>query len=396
MDLLQENKNNNNKTPAQKMVLTLLIISIILCIIIAIIMAVISIQGEKAPYSIKINGKDVDLNQIQLISNAEGERYISLKTISNLLGYNYYNGEFNLVEEDKNKGYIDNKINIIQFFYDSNEIYKTSEGSHTDYEYYKLSNKIIKSEETLYIDLDDLDIALNLIVNFSSTKNQTVIETPEYWISKNSSNYNSKNISISNTSENKKALSYGYIIVSKDGKYGVINLLGEEIIGIKYNSIKFCEFTNDFIVSNTDNKIGIISSKGLAKISFQYDSLEIINYNPLLYKVEKIKQYGVMREDGSIVNDIIYKSIGYPENKEKGINKTLIIPNLNDNIPESIVVYSNNKYGLINLENGEEIVSCILDGLYSVTKDNKTYYIAEAQNTRMFLETFMDKASTMY
>lgn len=385
MDLLEDNKKKNNKTPAQKVVLALLIFSIVLCIIIGIAMAFLSTQKENKPYSVLMNGETVNT-----ITNESGQYYISLKSICNQLGYNYYNGEFKIAEEDKSKGYIDNGTNIIQFFTNSQKIYKTAEDSNTDYEYYNLDNKILTSGDNLYIAIYDLDVALNLILSYSEKNNQTTILSPETWISQKATSFKENGVTISNTPENMKALAYGYVVVSKDNKYGVINLNGDELIGNKYNSITFSEYTGQFIVSNTSNQFGIISKDGLAKINLQYDSLEIINYNPLLYKVKKLQKYGVMKEDGTIVNDIVYDSIGYPKNKEREINYTLIIPTLNENIPESIVVCSNGKYGLINLETGKEIISCSLEGIYSATENETVYYIAEDQKTKVFLQTYID------
>ncbi len=390
MDLLQDNKNKKKKTPAQKLVLALLIILIVLCVIIGGVIAYLSIEGGQKPYSITINGNVIDFNNIQIIVNEYGQKYISLKSICSILEYNYYNGEFKIAEEDKTKGYIDNGINIIQFFANSKRIYKTNEKSNLDYEYYNLENKIIVSAENLYIALDDLDIALNLIVTYSEANNQTVIESPEYWISQKKEDFSKNNFIISNTPENLKTLSYGFIVISKDNKYGVLNLYGEEIIGNKYNTITFSEYTGDFIVSNTNNKFGIITNNGLAKVNLQYDNIEILNFDPLLYKVKRLEKYGIMKHDGSIINDIEYDSIGYPENKAKEINYTVIIPNLNENIPESIVICIDNKYGLLNLETGNELIPCTLDGIYSATEDGKNYYIVETQNNKMFLENYID------
>lgn len=390
MDLLQENKKKNNKTPAQKLVLTLLIISIILCVVIGIIIAYFSIKGENKPYSITINGKVINNDTIKLVDMENGSKYISLKALCNQLVYNYYNGEFKIAEEDKTKGYIDNKINIVQFFAGSKEIYKTSENSNTDVEYYRLENAILFSEDNLFISIDDLDIALNLLVDYSEKDNQTTINTPEYHISKIEESFKKNNVLISNTPENLKALSYGYIIINKDDKYGVIDLTGEELIGNKYNDIVFSEYTGDFIVSDINNKYGIITNSGLAKVNLQYDSIEIINYKPLLYKIERLEKFGIMMEEGNILNEIIYDSIGYPENRAKEINYTLKIPNLNENIPESIIVGANNKYGLIDLETGEQVIDCTLDGIYSATEKETLYYIVEVDNKKMFLENYIN------
>ena len=146
MDFLQENKNKPSKTPAQKIVLSLLIISILLCIIIGIAIAYLSIKGETKPYTITLNGQNADLNKLQLFTTQNGKQYISLRALSDNLKYDYYNGEFKKTDESKTKGYINNKTNIIQFFTNKKEIYKTTENSKIDYEYYVLDNPILDIE----------------------------------------------------------------------------------------------------------------------------------------------------------------------------------------------------------------------------------------------------------
>lgn len=393
MDLLQENNRNNNKkekTQAQKIILVLLIISIILCVIVGLIMIYVSSQGEVAPYTISINDKTVDLNSLQLRSDEKGNKYVSIKALSLKLGYNYYNGEYNVADEGKNKGHVNNTKNIVQFFADKKEIYKTTENSNTDYEYYTLNNNILEYEGNIYIALEDLPLALNVIVNYNQKNNQTSIETPENWVGKKVEKFKQNNIVISEEPENLRALAYGYLIISVNNKFGVINLNGNEVIGNKYASMKFSEYKGNFIVSDTQNKYGIINKNGLADIELQYDSLEVVNYKPLLYKVKRLEKYGVVREDGSLINQIKYDSIGYPENKTAEIIYTLIVPNINENIPQSIVVCSEKKYGLIELETGREIVPCILEGIYS-TLDNNTAFYAELQKNKVYsLETFVE------
>ena len=391
MDLLQDNNNKKKKqSTGQKVVLTLLIISIVLCLIIVLAIAYLSSQGENKAYAISINGKKTAQENLKLFTTENGDKYISLRLLCNELGYNYKNGEFKIPGEDQKQGYIDNEMNIIQFFADSKKIYKTKEDSNTDYEYYDIQKPIIQGDDSLYISLDDLPKAMNLIVSYSQKNNETIIMSGEYLIAQTAENLKTENITISDNVENIKALSYNYRIINKDGKYGVTNLNGEEIIGNKYNNITFCEYTGDFIVSNTNDKFGIITKDSTTKVNLQYDSIEILNYNPLLYKVEKLDKYGIMTEEGKIINEIEYDSIGYPENKEREINYTLIVPELNENIPESIVVCKDGKYGLIELETGETIIDTNLKGIYSATDDEQVYYIVETETQKAFLENYVD------
>lgn len=398
MDLLQENQNNNNKkgqTQTQKIILILLIISIILSIIVGLTMAYVSTQDKVLPYSISINGKKVDLNELQLMNNDKGKKYASIKALASKMGYNYYNGEFKIADEGKNKGYVDSKKCIVQFFADSNEIYKTTENSNKDYEHYTLDNEILEYEGDIYICLDDVPLALNIILNYSEKNNQTAIETPEYWVNQRVETFKENDIVISEEPENLRALSYGYLIINTNDRFGVIDLNGNEVIGNKYSSITFFEYKGTFIVADTQNKFGVISKSGIANIDLQYDSLEVINYNPLLYKGERLGKYGVIRENGSIINEIKYDSIGYPENKAEEINYSLIVPNLNENIPQSIIVCKDKKYGLTALENGKEIVPCMLEGIYS-TLDNNNVFYAELQKAKVYsLEAFVENLNRL-
>lgn len=389
MDLLESGKKKNEKTKAQKIILILLVISIILCLIVGIAMVVLSLQPETKAYTLSINNEDVDLEELQLKVTENGAKYVSLKAICNKLGYSYYNGEFKVAGENKQKCYVDNGINVIQFFSESNKIYKTNEKTTTDYEYYNLQNEIALIDDNIYIYIEDIGIALNLIVTNSKEDNKTFIETPENWIDKTTNGFKDMGITISSTNNNIKALSYGYVVISKDNKYGVINLKGEELIGNKYSEITFIEYTKQFIVSNTDKQYGIITSDGSAKVNLQYDDIEILNYNPLLYKVKKSQNFGILKSDGTIIKDITFDSIGYPENKEKGIEYTLIIPNINENIPESIVVCSNGKYGLLNIESGEMFVNCTLNGIYSASNNGVIYYIVETAERKFYLEDYI-------
>lgn len=389
MDLLENNKKKKGKTQAQKIILILLVISIILSIIVGIAIVLVSMKKDDALYTISINNKSFNATDLQLLTLEDNVDYISLKNIANKLGYEYYNGEFKTTEENKNKGYIYNGNNVVQFFADENNIYKSEEQSVTDYEYYVLDNKILLYQNNLYIALDDLDVALNLILKYSSKNKVIQITTPEYWISSNKEILARDEITISDSQNNIKALSYGYVIISKNNKYGVISLNGDELIGTKYGSIEFIEYTKEFKTSNSSNEFGIISIDGMSRVNLQYDSIDIMNYNPLLYKVKYMQKYGIIKSDGTLITNELYDSIGYPQNKEKEINYTLIVPNINENIPESIIVCANGKYGLINAETGETVLACSLNGIYSATKDDVVYYIVETQERKFYLDDYI-------
>ena len=347
MDLLDENNNKKNKkTTGQKLVLAALIISIILFVGILVVLMTVNKQTTIKKYTVALNGKKFTPENLEVLELENGEKYIALKNIASQLGYKYYNGEFGITGEDKDKCYIDNGNYITQFFIDSTKIYKAEEEADIDYQYYNIKNKIIEQNGNLYVNLNDLQLSLNLIVYYSEKENQTLIQTADYWIEQQTDFLKNNGYTVSQEKENLRALAYGYVVVTKDDKTGVINLQGEEIIGNKYASMMFDDYTQDFIVSNTEKKFGVITKNSENKISIQYDSIEVLNYNPLLYKVKKVDKFGVLKEDGTVLNEIKYDSIGYSKNIERGFNYTLIVPAIDGYLSKTIVVCEKRKIWL--------------------------------------------------
>lgn len=390
MDVLQQTYTRDPKSPGQKIILKILIVAIVLCIIVACALVYLKIVGGIKVYSIAVNGNKLSEEEAQLFVQADnGKTYIPLKFIAEKLGYEFYNGEYKITGEEKDKCYVNNKTNITQFFLDTQEIYKASENPNIDYEYHELQNPILSMDDNLYICMDDLNMALNVVISYSSKDNQTLIEAPSYWYEKMQESLNQKGMILSDDPQNLQALAYGYIVVNKDGKYGVIDFSGQEVIGNKYTSMKFVDYKKSFIIADEYNKFGVIAENGVERIRLLYDSIEILNYNPLLYRVGKGEKFGIMLEDGRVINDTIFDSMGYPEDKDRGIDYTLFIPEINENIPESVVVCNNEKYGLIDLNDGKEILPCILDGIFSVTEGENKNYFVEAQGRRLNLESFV-------
>lgn len=198
---------------------------------------------------------------------------------------------------------------------------------------------------------------------------------------------------IDSNPENLKAIIYDMIVVTKNGNYGVLDFNLEEIIGTKYKTMEFNEYTQDFIVSNEDGKYGIFAKDATTEVELQYDSIELINNSPLIYKVKKENKFAVMKEDFSLITNIEYDEMGYPKDISKDIKYTLVIPKLNEKFVETIVVRRDSKYGLIEMETGKTFIPCEMDAIYCRTsdKDNKDYYIIQKDNKLMLLTEYVEK-----
>lgn len=392
MDLLGQEIEKKQQPKGKKIVLMLLIISIILLMLVLVM--IFALQGNKTKtLGLSINGKDIQITEGMLTSDESGVNYISLRQLSSLIGYEYLRGGYLEYIEDNTKCYLQGESQIIGFEANSNQIYKTIQNSETDYEYYKLNNNILQLNDVLYIALDDLNVACNAIYAFSNENYKIVINTSEYLLQEYAKTFTEKGLKINDDFNNKKAVAYNMIIVANEsGRMGVVNSNLESIIGHKYTTMEFDEFSNNFIVSD-ENKYGIISKQGNIIADLKYESIRIINYSPLLYEVKLNNKYGVLNETGKLIVNIEYDKLGFTENSNL-TEPTLIVENLN-NDQDGIIVCKEGKYGIVSLKTGQTIINCEVDKIYSKTSSNgeKQYFI-QLQNTEIELSRYIEYINT--
>ena len=295
--------------------------------------------------------------------------------------------------EDETKCYLESQSQVIGFEADSNKIYKTTQNSETDYEYYTLNNKIIQSNGILYIALDDLTVGCNLVCTFSNEQYKILINTPEHLSKGYVTTFTEKGLTIDTDIQNKKAIVYNMVVVSNEnGKLGVVDTKANTVIGQKYTTMKFDEFSQRFIVSN-NNRYGIVSKEGSIIAELKYENVRIINYSPLLYEVKLNNKVGVLDEKGNLIVNIAFDKLGFSENSNL-TEPTLIINNLTNN-QDAMVVYTEGKYGLVSLTTGQMIVNCELEKIYSRTDNSglKKYYV-QLQNTEIELARYIQDINT--
>lgn len=393
MDLLGQELNNKNKMPtSKKIVLVSLIVCIVLLVLILVLMFLMS-NNQTKPLTLVINGQNIQISNNILISDDNQITYISLKQLSKLIGYEYLRGGYLEYIEDDTKCYLESTNQIIGFEANSNKIYKTSSNSKTDYQYYELKNNIIKNNEVLYISIEDLNVGCNVVYSFSKQENRITIEAIDNKSKYYETQLSEKSMAIASDSfNNGKALSYGMIVVSNNnGKLGVINFDYQTIIGNKYTTMEFDEFSKNFIVSD-ENRYGVISKEGRVLVELKYEDVEIINYSPLLYKVKQNNKYGMLDENGNVIINTEYDGLGSNNYRN---NLDLIIQDIDNNKQDGIIVNKNGKYGIINIKTGETILDCTLDRIYYKTSENNkiTYYV-QVQNSEITLEEYIKYANT--
>lgn len=143
------------------------------------------------------------------------------------------------------------------------------------------------------------------------------------------------------------------IIIEKDGLRGLVNnSLGEIIIDAKYAEIESLgqTYENGYIVKSTESYYGVITTDKKEILECKYDKI---------YNVTGNEMY-VVTEGGT---DKVIKKSG-EEVLNKGFDEVVSIDG------EYLIIKNNDKYGVINLQ-GEEQIPCEYDSL-SLSFD-KTY-----------------------
>ena len=132
---------------------------------------------------------------------------------------------------------------------------------------------------------------------------------------------NSKNYQLEQISEK----DYKYFALYKEGKYGVIDEKGNEIVENTYSNIIIPNPTKSvFICIKEDGTNEVLNEKS-EKIFTEYKKIEAIETNPILtnvpyeksvLKYEKEGKYGLLDYAGNIITDAIYEEISSVKFKE--------------------------------------------------------------------------------
>ena len=412
------NRENQKPNKTKQIILILLIISVIAVVItVALMMYLSNIPEEPIIKKDKIfvdnQEKATLVNQV-LLKTAEGKEYFLIKELASLVGFDYFNGEYLKFTEDTSKCYVEDIVqiqipegekqvtpkeqyisNIVGLEAGSNMIYKTNSTSNLDFEIIQIKNEVLEKEDGLYISIDDVGVVFGIAAEYTE-ENGLIIYTSNYL----KDYYNNKAVekgyvSINAEKDNSRTLVYGLLLVNKNNRYGITDLNFIEKVGIKYDTIEFNEQANEFIVSS-NNKYGIIDENGNIKINLLYDEISVINYTPLLYKVKSDNKYGIVNANGELISNIIYEQIGYEPSEEDNIeHAAVVIPALDAEINQSIIVKDSEGYGLIDAKTGEPIIENNLEKIYSVSQDGETIYEAVFKGQKVDLIQYIKAVNTI-
>lgn len=158
-------------------------------------------------------------------------------------------------------------------------------------------------------------------------------------------------------------------IVKKDGNIGLVNELGQTIVNTEYKNVIALkdEYKSEYIVINQENKYGLISTSGTILIETKYDEVKYIGSSHL-YAVKETETWKLFdTETKNIVIDRGYKD--FVEAKSENI----------------IVVNEDGEYGVLNKDYTVKIEPQYEDlkyafSIYYIAKKDDKYGIINSEN----------------
>lgn len=177
------------------------------------------------------------------------------------------------------------------------------------------------------------------------------------------------------------------LLVSKDGKYGLVDFKGKELLQCEYESIGALKGVRNSILIEKDEKYGLVDKIGAVIIEAEYKKVEPISdqYGNGYIITTLDNKKGVINRDKSVALEAKYEDIqaiygnGNYVVKEDGkweivnSNKDTYLKGKFDKVKsidgENVIVVSNKKYGVMTL-NGETKVSPKYQDMTYIFEDN--------------------------
>lgn len=202
--------------------------------------------------------------------------------------------------------------------------------------------------------------------------------------------------------------------VYKDGKYGLINFSGEEILPCEYEEITALKSVKSNILVKKDGKLGLVNEKGQSIINTEYKNILTLKegYKNEYIIVDENNKYGLISTVGNILIEPKYDNIKYlnsanmfavKENKNwKVINtddSSIVLDEKYDDIieakSENIIVKNNDKYGIVSANNEVKIKPQYEDlrfafSIYYIAKKDGKYGVINLENEEIIAFEYKD------
>lgn len=183
--------------------------------------------------------------------------------------------------------------------------------------------------------------------------------------------------------------------VQKDGKYGLINLDGKEILPCEYDSISIIKGIKNSLIVKQDDKTGLVNDDGTIIVPVEYASVTAISpdYKNGFIVKNTDNKLGVIKSDGQIALECKYDEIkNFVDSskyivKENGTWKVITEDEtsfLEGKVADAVsmnngdvIVNTNGKYSVLNIETDLKIpaeyesISYMFEDKYIAKKDGK-------------------------
>ena len=309
------------------------------CIAILVVITVIVIAGiiylKGTIITITIDGvKNTEIESILYRKTTEeGEQlYIPILKMAKYLGYEGFNGDYQIKSEDKTKCYVTNENETAMFSLDSDILVKTTDNSEN--EYIELDESVFEMNGELYTSLEGIQKAFNVLFYTDSDFKNINIYTMNYLVEFYATNMKIEKYSTKFVDQ--KAILEDMLVVEENGKYGVLDISKSQktyLLEAKYESVEFLPVTTDFLVKS-NGKYGVVAKDTTTIIKTVYDEIKSMDNQNGLYLVKQNGAYGVLDIQGNVVIEPEYKQIGIDNVKQyaqNGVENKYVL--LNEIIP---------------------------------------------------------------
>ena len=204
-------------------------------------------------------------------------------------------------------------------------------------------------------------------------------------------------------------------LVTADEKKGIISKEGKTVIGLKYEDIMILSKKEGIYIVKEDGKYGLANIKGTQILYPKYEKIGIDisdfkenqvenpylignNLIPVKYK----EKWGLVNTSGKLMTDIKYDRLGYiSHNQNDEFLNLLIIPKYNAVVVKKDVEEKDKKVSKYTIlgANGDELYPIKLDDIYLKMDEEKRSYVivmgenkydAEEQLKKLGLKSIID------
>ena len=193
--------------------------------------------------------------------------------------------------------------------------------------------------------------------------------------------------------------------VLKDGKYGMIDFSGSELLPCEYENIEALKgVKNNFLVTK-EGKVGLVNEKGQFIINVEYSIILTLaeGYNSEYIVVDENGNYGLISTSGKLIIEPQYQSIKYLKSQtmfavKEGETWKLINENgetilegyddIKEATSDGIIIVKSGKYGIVTTANEIKIEPTYDElkyafSIYYIAKKDGVYGIINSNNEQV-------------